>query len=226
MRLLLAGCEYAGTTTVAHAIDDWMAENMGTRFSLIHEHWKIPHTSGHPDNTTTEEQKWLLQATPKFKEMHQRHSLYYHAQVGTFNSGDGMVVGGHIDDAVYGPLYFGYGEKGYNFDRELVMHQVEKTILYFTNDTVVVHITADAGVIKQRMKDDPHENGIIGPGDVDKVRERFEQLVAWSLLGRKITIDNSGALVDTMAQFVSKIEPHLTDTDRSRILAHKVLSGG
>ena len=226
MRLLLAGCEYAGTTTVAHAIDDWMSENMGTRFSLIHEHWKIPHTSGHPDNTTTEEQKWLLQATPKFKEMHQRHSLYYHAQVGTFNSGDGMVVGGHIDDAVYGPLYFGYGEKGYNFDRELVMHQVEKTILYFTNDTVIVHITADTGVIKQRMKDDPHENGIIRPDDVDKVRERFEQLVAWSLLSRKISIDNSGALVDTMAQFVSKIEPHLTDTDRSRILAHKVLSGG
>jgi hypothetical protein len=29
-----------------------------------------------------------------------------------------------------------------------------------------------------------------------------------------------------MAQFVNKIEPYLTDTDRSRLLAHKVLSGG
>jgi hypothetical protein len=161
MRLLLAGCEYAGTTTVAHAIDDWMSENIGARFSLIHEHWKIPHTSGHPDNTSSEEQAWLLAATPKFKEMHQRHSLYYHTQVSTYNGGDGMVVGGHIDDAVYAPLYFGYGEKRYNFDRELVMHQVEKTIIHFTNDTVVVHITADTDVIKQRMKDDPHENGIV-----------------------------------------------------------------
>lgn len=229
MRLLLAGCEYAGTTTVAHAIDDWMSENMGTRFSLIHEHWKIPHTSGHPDNTTSEEQEWLLAATPKFKEMHQRHSLYYHTQVSTYtthNGGDGMVVGGHIDDAVYAPLYFGYGEKGHNFDRELVMHQVEKTILYFTNDTVVVHITADTDVIKQRMKDDPHENGIVQPEDVDKVKKRFAELVDWSLLGNKISIDNSGALVDTMAQFVAKMEPLFTDTDRSRILAHKVLSGG
>ncbi|MDP6822519.1 MAG: hypothetical protein QF554_04430 [Dehalococcoidia bacterium] len=226
MRLLLAGCEYAGTTTVAHAIDDWMSENMGARFSLIHEHWKIPHTSGHPDNTTSEEQEWLLQATPKFKEMHQRHSLYYHTQASTYNGGDGMVVGGHIDDAVYAPMYFGYGQKGYSFDRELTMHQVEKTILYFTNDTVVVHITADSDVIRKRMQDDPHENGIVGPDDVDKVKGRFEELVAWSLLGNKISIDNSGALVDTMAQFVDKIEPYLTDSDRTRILAHKVLSGG
>ncbi|MBT5320339.1 MAG: hypothetical protein HOL45_10590 [Chloroflexi bacterium] len=226
MRLLLAGCEYSGTTTVAHAIDDWMSENMGTRFSLIHEHWKIPHTSGHPDNTTSEEQEWLLQATPKFKEMHQRHSLYYHTQVGTYNGDDGMVVGGHMDDAVYAPLYFEYGQKGYNFDRELVMHQVEKTILFFTQSTVVVHITADTDVIKNRMQDDPHENGIVQSGDVDKVQARFQEIVDWSLLGNKITIDNSGALVDTMAQFVDKIEPYLTDTDRSRILAHKVLSGG
>ena len=226
MRLLLAGCEYSGTSTVAHAIDDWMSENMGTRFSLIHAHWKIPHTSGHPDNTTSEEQEWLLAATPKFKEMHQRHSLYYHVQANTFNQHDGMMVGGHIEEAVYAPMFFGYGGKNYNFDRELVMHQVEKTILYFTNDTVVVHITADSDVIKQRMKDDPHENGIVQPDDVDKIKTRFEELVNWSLLGHKISIDNSGALVDTMAQFLDKIEPHLTDSDRSRILAHKVLSGG
>jgi len=224
MRLLLAGCEYAGTTTVAHAIDDWMSENIGARFSLIHEHWKIPHTSGHPDNTSSEEQAWLLAATPTFKEMHQRHSLYYHTQVSTYNGGDGMVVGGHIDDAVYAPLYFGYGEKRYNFDRELVMHQVEKTIIHFTNDTVVVHITADTDVIKQRMKDDPHENGIVQSDDEDK--KRFEDLVDWSLQGNKISIDNSGALVDTVVQFVAKMEPYFTDTDRSRILAHKVLSGG
>lgn len=142
----------------------------------------------------------------------------------TYNGGDGMVVGGHIDDAVYAPLYFGYGEKRYNFDRELVMHQVEKTIIHFTNDTVVVHITADTDVIKQRMKDDPHENGIVQSDDEDK--KRFEDLVDWSLQGNKISIDNSGALVDTVVQFVAKMEPYFTDTDRSRILAHKVLSGG
>ena len=70
MRLILVGCEYVGTTKLANAIDDWMASSMGVRFSLIHDHWKIPHTSGHPDDSTPEEQAWLLKATPKFKEMH------------------------------------------------------------------------------------------------------------------------------------------------------------
>lgn len=225
MRLLLVGCEYVGGTTLAHAVDDWMFEKMGTRFSLIHEHWKIPHTSGHPDDTTSEEQAWLLQASPKFKEMHQRHSLYYHVQANTFNQHDGMVVGGHIEEAVYAPMFFGYGGKGEPHDRELVAHQVENTILRFTKDTVIVHITADTNVIVQRMKDDPHENGVISESDIDRVKARFGDLVAWSLLGQKIMVDNSGDISDTMAQFVTRIEPFLTDTDRSRIVAHPALSG-
>jgi hypothetical protein len=221
MRLLLAGCEYVGTTALANAIDDWMGATMGIRFSLIHDHWKIPHTSGHPDNSTLEEQAWLLQATPKFKEMHQRHSLYYHVQANTFlNNPDGMVVGGHIEDAVYAPMYFDYGGKDDAHDREVVMHQVEGTILHFTQDTVVVHVTADTGVIAQRMHDDPHENQVIGEGDIERVKARFAQLVDHSMLGNKITVDNSGTMADTMAEFVSKIQPFLTEGDRARIDAH------
>ena len=106
----------------------------------------------------------------------------------------------------------------------MVAHQVEKTILHFTNDTVVVHVTADTDVIKRRMKDDPHENGIVKEGDIDKVKTRFEELVAWSLLGWKIELDNSGAISDTMQQFEQKIEPYLTSGDRSRITAHMMLA--
>ena len=222
MQLILAGCEYAGTTTFAHAIDDWMAAKMGARFSLIHDHWKIPHTSGHPDDTTPEEQSWLLEATPKIKEMHQRHSLYYHVQPSSFIADDHMMIGAQIEDAVYGPMYFGYGQKGSAHDRELVMHQVERTILQFTTRTVLVHVTADTDVIRQRMNDDPHENQVIGEADIEAVKSRFSDLVKFSLLGRKIAVDNSGSMDDTMAEFVRKIEPHLTDIDRTRILAHSV----
>ncbi len=221
MQLILAGCEYVGTTTIAHAIDDWMAAKMGARFTLIHDHWKIPHTSGHPDDTTPEEQDLLLQASPKIKEMHQRHSLYYHVQPGSFNA-DHMMIGAHIEDAVYGPMYFGYGAKGAAHDRELVMHQVERSMTRFTNSTVIVHITAATDVIEKRMRDDRHVHQVIGDGDIEAVKSRFSELVEWSLLGRKITIDNSGPLDETMAEFERKIEPHLTDTDRSRLLAHGV----
>jgi hypothetical protein len=157
--------------------------------------------------------------------MHQRHSLYYHVQANTFNVHDGMVVGGHIDEAVYAPMFFGYGGKGEPHDRELVALQVENTILRFTKDTVIVHITADTDVIAQRMKDDPHENGIVSEGDIDKVKTRFGEIISSSLLGNKITVDNSGDISDTMAQFITKIEPLLTDTDRSRIIAHSILAG-
>lgn len=226
MQLILAGCEYAGTTTLAHAIDDWMAAKMGARFSLIHDHWKIPHTSGHPDDTTAEEQIWLLEATPKIKEMHQRHSLYYHVQPGSFTAYDHMMIGAHIEDAVYGPMYFGYGEKGSAHDRELVMHQVERTILRFTDSTVLVHVEADTDVIEKRLADDPHEHQVIRNSDIEAVKTRFGELVAWSLLGHKITVNNSGTLDETMAEFKRKIEAHLTDVDRSRILAHGALAKG
>jgi hypothetical protein len=220
MRLILVGCEYVGTTTLANAIDDWMDATMGVRFSLIHDHWKIPHTSGHPDDSTPEEQAWLLKATPRFKEMHQRHSLYYHVQANGFDNPDGMMIGAQIEDAVYGPMYFGYGARGEAHDREVVMHQWERTMLRFTEDTVVVHVTADTDVIKQRMHDVPHENMVISEGDIERVKARFAELVDWSLIGNKITVDNSGSMTDTLADFVRKIGPFLTDADRTRIDSH------
>ncbi|MGA0276019.1 MAG: hypothetical protein ACO3L6_08310 [Dehalococcoidia bacterium] len=219
MRVILVGCEYVGTTTLAHAIDDWMDANMGVRFSLIHDHWRIPHTSGHPDDTTPEEHEWLLAATPKMKEMHQRHSLYYHAQAGTFTHDDGMLIGGAIEDGVYGPMFFGYGGPDHRLNRETVQHQWEKTYLHFTDETVLVHVTADSDVIAQRLRNDPHENGIISESDIERVKQRFSELVEWSVLPKKISVDNSGSIEDALAEFVSKMEPYFTDLDRSRIAA-------
>ena len=220
MRVILVGCEYVGTTKLAHAIDDWLDANMGARFSLIHDHWKIPHTSGHPDDSTPEEQEWLLAATPKFKEMHQRHSLYYHAQYRGTDPEDSMLIGGAIEDGVYGPMYFGYGGPGHRLDRETVQHQWEQTLLFTSDAIVLVHVTADDDVIKQRMQDDPHENMVINEGDIGKVKNRFAELVEWSVLTKKIQVDNSGSMEDTMAEFVSKMEPYFTDVDRKRMKEH------
>ena len=220
MRVILVGCEYVGTTKLAFAIDDWLDANMGARFSLIHDHWKIPHTSGHPDDSTPEEQEWLLNATPKFKEMHRRHSLYYHAQYNGITVDDSMLIGGAIEDGVYGPMYFGYGGPGHRLDRETVQHQWENTLLYATDAIVLVHVTADDNVIKQRMHDEPHENMVISEGDIGKVKNRFAELVEWSVLTKKIQVDNSGSMEDTMAEFVAKIEPYFTDVDRKRMKEH------
>ena len=47
MKLIIIGCEYSGMITLAVAINDFLREQTGTDFRIIHDHWKIPHTSGH-----------------------------------------------------------------------------------------------------------------------------------------------------------------------------------
>ena len=141
MRLLLIGCEYAGTTMLAKAIWEWGRDEMGADFGLFHDHWKMPHVTGHwpidvDSFPTDEEQAELLAVSPKFKEQMQRHSLYYHIQPGAFNVGreeeqgfysDYLAIGMHIEDAVYGPLYFGYGGEGQPAPRTLVCWNTRRT---------------------------------------------------------------------------------------------------
>ena len=93
MKILLLGCEYSGTTTLAQNIFDWGQNTMGANFGLFHDHWKIPHVTGHwPIDTesfaTHQEQAELLQLNPKMKEQMQRHNLYYHIQPGAFKKGE------------------------------------------------------------------------------------------------------------------------------------------
>ena len=224
MRLILAGCEYSGTTTLSQSIDDWMQENMGCRFSLIHDHWKIPHTSGHPDDTTEDEQNWLLNATPKIMEMHQRHSIYYHIQPATWEMPDWMAIGLHIDDSVYGPMYFGYGLPDTRHDRRIDMHRMERSMLRFAQDLVLVNVTASPNTIRERMETSPHPNQIVKKDEVEKVMSKFDELVNWSLIPNKITVDTTSKTKDeSLQEFMKFIRPFLSDTDRSRIAAHKAL---
>lgn len=223
MRLIIAGCEYSGTSTLAFAIDDWMHENMGVRFPLIHDHWKIPHTSGHPQPDMTEdERQQVLALSPELKEMTQRHSLYYHIQANSWTAPDWLSIGLHIDDAVYSPMYYGYGGEGMPHDRKVVSQQVEASILRFAPDIVLVHVKAAADVIAQRMQADPHPHSPMSAGDIPTLLSLYEDACANSTLRHKITLDTSEASVEeSIADFKRKIEPHLTETDRSRIMLHR-----
>ena len=64
MRLILIGCEYAGTTTLANALVRWAEEAMGAFANVpdeykVHDHFKIPHIS-HPPGLSDEEQRQIL----------------------------------------------------------------------------------------------------------------------------------------------------------------------
>ena len=178
MKLIIIGCEYSGTTTLAVAINDWLREQTGTDFRIIHDHWKIPYTSGHlPFDTShllnEEEQAEVLALSPKLKEMTQRHSLYYHTpHVATDENS--LIIGYHFDDAVYGPLYFGYGRPTDPEDRRIVGRQVEKTMLYHAPDAVLVLVKASPDVILRRMTESPHDRSVLREEDIQLVLDRFE----------------------------------------------------
>jgi hypothetical protein len=230
MKLLLVGCEYAGTTTLAHAIDDWMEQAMGTRLSLIHDHWKIPYTIGHSTDQTNqaeiteEEEKQFLALSSRLKDNVQRHNLYYHTprQPSSSHNPDKMVIGMHIEDGIYGPHYFGYGLPGDRFDRRDVTKKIEHLIVTYESETVLVLVKASPEVIARRMKESPHRNGVLQEKDIEFILDRFEQEYRISLIANKITLDTSASSVErTVAEFVRKMEPYFGVADRLRMVSHR-----
>ena len=222
MKLLITGAEFTGTTTLANAFHKWKEDEMGCGFTHIHDHFKIPRVSGHPDDTTPEEQKMVLAMTPKLKEMYSRYSLHYHVQ--HYRAVDNLDIGLHIEDAVYAPLYFGFGRQDQDFERrEFLFHHIEDLIKEVTSDPVViVHVKAEPEVIRQRMKEHNRDNAVLQEQDIDEVLRLFEEGVERSTLGPAFTLDTSTASVEkSVSEFAEKIQPHLTASDRERIAAHK-----
>lgn len=227
MKLILIGCEYAGTTTLARAINEWSREAMGRDFGIIHDHWKIPHTSGHePTDTshflTDKEQQQVLALSPKLKEMTQRHSLYYHTPSEP-NDVNVMLVGYVFDDSIYGPLYFEYGRPIDPEDRGVVIRHVERALLKNAPETALVLVTAESDVIRRRMRESPHPSGVLQEKDVELVFDRFQYEFRHTLFEKKLVLDTSTATVeDTLAEFVEKVEPYLTESDRSRMVLRRL----
>jgi hypothetical protein len=156
-------------------------------------------------------------------EVIQRHNIYYHTPKEVpSKAGNVIFIGLHIDDAVYAPLYWGYGGKGIIGERAIISMHIEHAIMKFTPETVLVHLKADPEVIAERMKSDTHPYPVVQEKDIEHVLSRFEEENWHSLLGNRITLDTSRSTVqETVAEFAEKIVPHLTESDRSRMLLHR-----
>ena len=225
MRVLLIGCEYSGTTTLAYAINDWLARETGTGVRIIHDHWKLPHTSGHAPSDaalmTDEEMDQVMALSHTLKEMTQRHSLVYHTPSESSDLHQ-LMIGYHFDDGIYGPLYFGYGGPDDPHDRSVLGRAYERAMLSHAPETVLMLVKATPRVIRQRMKQDPHHRGVLQDKDVEFVLEQFDYEFKHSLIGQKITLDTSAVRVEeSLAEFAEKVRPHLTESDRSRMLLNR-----
>ena len=223
MKIILAGIEYVGTTTLANLLSEWKEKTMGEPFymGLIHDHSKLPHTSGHPDDTTLEEQEQILSLSPTLKEMYHRYSMYYH--IHHYVHEDDLTIGFHIEESIFARKYYGYGLPGEQFDREKVFEQIERRVKQVTSDPVIiVHMTASPEVIEQRMSElsdsSGHSNSPMNPEDIPSITLEYERLVNKSTIGPVVRIDTS---IDTPQQsldrLVQLLEPYFTKNDLKKI---------
>lgn len=218
MRLILIGCEYSGTTTLAHAINEWTKETMDKEFTLIHDHFKLPDTKPHGPELTEEEIAQFDALSPRLTEVIMRHNLYYHTPAQSASGEDFLGIGVHIEEGIYGQLYYGYGAPGGLGDRETIAQSLEKRILNFAPETVLVLVKASPEIIAKRMKENPHKYSVVPEGDIPDVLQKFEEAHQNSSIRNKITLDTSTATVDeTIADFAEKIRPYLSESERTSL---------
>ncbi len=91
-------------------------------------------------------------------------------------------------------------------------------------DTVLVLMKASSEVIRRRMRENPRPRNPFKEEHLERVLERFEEEYGNSLIQRRFTLDTTEAsAAEILDEFLVKMEPHLTDTDRLRIINHQAL---
>ena len=236
MILLMMGCEYVGTTTLAVAISKWIHEYVGgTVFGGLsfHDHFKLVEgghvgLQGVPERQEEIERE-SLEFSGRHRASYHHYQLTYHVQPTFFNDPHHLMIGMHFDDEIYGPLHKGYGEDQADFLRKLFPYW-ERQIVENGADTILILVKAAPEVIRRRMTENPHPHPTIGEGDVAGILARFEEAFNRSIIGvpgRKMTLDTSTTTVEeTLAEFVRKVEPMLSNADRLRVLTHRSLTAG
>ena len=216
MKLVIAGCEYTGKTTLIAKIQQWISDTMGGQPG-VHDHFTIPNLAHR--ELSDEEVQQVLALSPELKEEFLRYIISYHLSPTFMSAPHHLLVGFHIEEAVYAPMYWEYGQKGEYAERSMVARSTEKDLLAAAPDTVLVLLKASAEVIRQRMADNPHRHQIMRDEDVERSLELFDEQYADTLIRSKLTLDTSTATVaQTLNEFVQGVEPFLTDSDRLRML--------
>ena len=176
MKLILVGCEYAGKTTLANEIVGWIERTFGSS-RTFHDHFSLP-----CNEFPVEEQEQLLALSPRLKEMFQRYMMNYHFHSAFYSDPDHNLVGFHLEEAVYAPLYYGYGGRGEYGDRAALARSFDEEVMQHAPDTVLVLLRARPEVIAQRMREQPHERPVVQEKDIEHVLQRFEEEYRDSLI--------------------------------------------
>ena len=239
MRLLIVGCEYAGKTTLARAISHRllaaMAGPTGPRPIQWHDHFVVPRLDGHlivraagdrtvigkeaaDLNTAADEAQIMALRPSSVLEQLQRHNIWRHLHPDLFRDEDTFFINHYYADAVYAPLYYGYGQPGAFSDRSARARAWDTELLERAPDTVLVLVHAAAAAIQERLRQAAREREIIQEADIPHILDRFDHEYEQSLIPRKFVLDTTTAAADaTFARFLEYVRPHLSTTDRRRL---------
>lgn len=198
MRVIVVGCEYSGVTTLINGLDAW-GKARGIHHHLD-DHFTIPDAY----HLSPEEQQAMLGLPPTIKERFQRFQLAYHVHL--LNRNRDILMGGfHIEEAVYGPLYYYPG---------VSTAPIREYEADMPEDTILVHLTAQPEVIVTRMRTAPHPHTVIKEADIPMLLQRFEEEVRASWIKRKMRIDTSTMTPSQLLQtFLERSLPHLNERD-------------
>ena len=236
MRLLLIGCEYSGKTTLAVRISRWMIDAMGVPFVRWHNHYVAPCLDRHmvvwaddsagarcpgkqeDEEFDDDELDQLMALKPSLLEQFTRHLIWRHLHPDMYREPDVMTIDGHYADAVYAPIYYGYGEPGSFADRTERARAWDAEMLSAAPDTVLVLVTAAADTIRRRLRASPRPRGILKADDVSLVLARFDEEYESSLVARRFTLDTTEPTADEILnEFVEGVQPYLTQDDVTRM---------
>tara|TARA_B100000949_G_scaffold37627_1_gene31680 strand:+ start:441 stop:1157 length:717 start_codon:yes stop_codon:yes gene_type:complete len=238
MRLLITGCEYAGKKTIATEVSKWMIEAMGLRLVRWHSHFVVPQLDGHllvhaagdqttigktgADLNTAEDEEQILSLRPSVLEQLQRHNVWRHLHPDIFRDEDTLFINHYYAEAVYAPIYYGYGEPGSFADRRARARAWDAELQELAPDMVLILVRAAARLIRERMRQAPRIRSILRAGDVELVLDRFDEEYDNSLVERKFILDTTSATTEeTQEQFLQQVWPHLTKVDRLRIATRR-----
>ena len=99
MRLILVGCEYAGKTTLANEIVEWIGRTMGSS-RTFHDHFSIPNAE-----LPEEDKEPYAALSPYLRQLFQLYMMNHHFHDTFYGKPDHNLIGFHIEEAIYGPLY-------------------------------------------------------------------------------------------------------------------------
>ena len=218
MHLIIIGCEYVGKTTLAAEITKWGKRTLGS-FGGFHDHFVMPFAQGDEDPEDVDRlAEQVMAMDPILLERYTRWMISYHLTPGFYGNSDHCLVNWYYGDAVYAPIYYGYG------DRSRMARHSDAEAVQLAPDTVLVLMKASPTVIRQRKRENPHPHCVLKDKDVELILQRFDEEYNQSWIRRRLALDTTESTAEeTLREFVGQMEPHLSNADRLRIVSHQAL---